>query len=69
LTSLLPYASVNGTLPEHSRNILSDLFHTIPELSQAATTKDGQDMIRKWLDDPVVASEVIGFWEEEFIID
>jgi len=50
---------------------LSDICHSIPELSQAATTNDGRDALRRYLTEPssAVAEDVIGFWEQEMIVE
>ena len=61
---LLPYCSVNAPIPEHDRNVLSEIYHSIAELAQAATTQEGQEALKKWLDGPL-AENVIQFWEEE----
>lgn len=68
--TLLPYCS-NNPLPEHARNVLSDLVHSIPDLAQAATTRDGQTALRQWFSGsmPHVAEDVVAFWEQEFIVD
>jgi hypothetical protein len=70
-TTLLPYCSNNPPIPEHARNVLSDICQGIPELAQAATTTDGQRGLRMWLTDPspAVADDVIGFWELEYIAE
>ena len=62
---LLPYCSVDAPIPEHDRNVLNEIYHSIPEIAEAATTQDGQAAIRNWLEDPMVAAGLIGFWEEE----
>ncbi|KUJ22713.1 uncharacterized protein LY89DRAFT_728832 [Mollisia scopiformis] len=68
--SLLPYCST-GHIPEHARHVLSDLCHSIPDLAQAAMTRDGQMGLRQWFSDsmPQVAEELIAFWEQEFVVD
>jgi len=63
--TLLPYCSVNTPIPEHDRNVLSELYHSIPEVAQAATTREGQEALKEWLDGPLLAASVVGFWEEE----
>lgn len=71
VVALLPYCS-NNPLPEHARNVLSDLVHSIPDLAQAATTRDGQAALRQWFSSdsmPQVAEDVIAFWEQEFVVD
>ncbi|KAG9247517.1 hypothetical protein BJ878DRAFT_539227 [Calycina marina] len=65
--ALLFHCTVNGTLPEHTRNVLSDIVHSIPELSQAATSRDGQECLRGYLKGH--AEETIEFWGHEYIID
>jgi hypothetical protein len=69
VTTLLPYCSTNPPIPEHVRNILSDVCKSIPDIAQAATTQDGQWRLRQWLPDTGVAEDIIGFWEQEFMID
>jgi hypothetical protein len=69
LTSLLAYCSTNPPIPEHVRNILSDVCKSVPLLAQAATTKDGQELLRHWLPCTGEAEDVIGFWEQEFVVD
>jgi hypothetical protein len=74
VTTLLPYCSVNTPIPEHARNVLSDIFHGISELTQAATTEDGKAFIKSYLDDASqgaegVAEGIIEFWGQEYIID
>jgi len=69
VTALLPYCSTNPPIPEHLRNILSDVCHNIPGLAQAATTQDGKQGLRHWLPDTGEAEDIIGFWEQEFVVD
>ena len=70
-TALLPYCSNNPPIPEHARNVVSDLYHSIPELSQAATTPAGRQALMEYLTDPslTVAEDVVGFWEQEYIAE
>ena len=70
-TTLLPYCSVSGLIPEHTRNVLSDICHSIPELAQAATTQQGQAVLRQWLAEPssAVVEHIIAFWKQEYIVD
>jgi len=70
--SLLPYCSTNPPIPEHSRNVLSDLCHSLAELAQAATTQDGRQGLRQLSDassPPEVIDSILGFWEEEFLVE
>ena len=69
VTALLPYCSTNPPIPEHLRNILSDVCRSIPNLAQAATTQDGQQGLRQWLPETGEAEDIIGFWEQEFVVD
>jgi hypothetical protein len=65
---LLPYCTLRPPIPEHTRNILSEGYHSIAELAQAATTADGQLALRRLLPDPSnsVVDEVIDFWAQEY---
>lgn len=68
--TLLPYCSTNPPIPEHARNVVSDLCRSIPDVSRLATTQEGQTALRQWLSDaPAVAEDIIGFWAQEFIVD
>lgn len=50
---LLPYSNIGNAMTEHTRNILSDICHSIPELAHTATTADGgQNQLREWLSEP-----------------
>lgn len=49
---LLPFSNVGDAMTEHTRNILSDICHSIPELAGIATTSDGQEQLRDWLSEP-----------------
>jgi hypothetical protein len=69
VNALLPYWSTNPPIPEHLRNVLSDVCPGIPGLAQAATTEDGQQMLRHWLPETGEAEDIIGFWEQEFYLD
>jgi hypothetical protein len=67
--ALLPYCSTNPPIPEELRNILSDVCHSMTGLAQAATTQDGQQGLRNWLPNTGRVEDIIGFWEQEFVID
>ncbi len=71
ITALLPYCSKGPPIPEHARNVLSDICHSIPEIAQAATMPDGREGLRRYLSDPnpAVAEDIIHFWQEEIIFD
>lgn len=79
VTDILPYCTAGGVqqrqLPEHARNVLSDIVHSLRDLAAAATTPDGQVVLRQWLSDGTgnsrgsrVAEEVIEFWQVEYIV-
>ncbi|TVY83349.1 hypothetical protein LSUE1_G000994 [Lachnellula suecica] len=68
-TSLLPFCSLNPPIPEHPRNLLSDVFQSIGDLAQAATSRDGQAYIRNLISEPesAVAEDALRFWEQEYM--
>lgn len=70
-TAVLPYCTDCAPLPEHTLNVLSDVFHNFKELAMAATTADGKDQIRSWLDAQLSqhAEGVIGFWLQEYVAE
>lgn len=70
-TALLPYCTNNPPIPEHARNVLSDICHGIPDLAQAATTTEGRRGLKSWLTEPspAVAEDIIGFWEQEYVAE
>jgi hypothetical protein len=70
-TTLLPSCSLNPPIPEHPKDLLSDVFHNIGELAGAATGRDGQAYIRNLVSEPnsAVAEDIIGFWEQEFLVE
>ncbi|QSZ35511.1 hypothetical protein DSL72_008381 [Monilinia vaccinii-corymbosi] len=49
---LLPFSNVGDAMTEHTRNILSDICHSIPEVAGAATTSHGQEQLKEWLSAP-----------------
>lgn len=50
---------------------MSDIYHSIPEIAQAATTRDGQDILRQWLSEPStgVVENILEFWKQEYIVE
>ncbi|KAK0126481.1 hypothetical protein ONS95_008078 [Cadophora gregata] len=68
--SLLPYCTNNPPLPEHARNVVSDICYCLGDVARAATTADGQQGLKEWLDVtlPGAAQDIIDFWEEEIIV-
>lgn len=70
VTALLPFCTNNPPLPEHARNVLSDICHGIPDVARAATTRDGQQALRQWLEDANadVAGDVVHFWARKVFL-
>ncbi|TGO62703.1 hypothetical protein BOTNAR_0110g00150 [Botryotinia narcissicola] len=68
---LLPFSHVGNTMTEHTRNILSDICHSVPELARTASTTDGQKQLREWLSEPnsESAQDVIDFWKREYLLE
>lgn len=60
---LLPFNNVGNAMTEHTRNILSDICHSIPELACTAATAAGQEQLREWLSEPGAesAEDIIDF--------
>jgi len=56
-------------MAEHTKNVLSDVFVSFKDLAAAATTTDGQQVIRGYLDGPTQAEDVISFWLNEYIAE
>jgi hypothetical protein len=67
--SVLPYCSSGTQLHEHTKNVLSDMFHGFADLAMAATTAEGQDAIREYVPDKLQAEEAIRFWLDEYIVE
>ncbi|APA06718.1 predicted protein [Sclerotinia sclerotiorum 1980 UF-70] len=68
---LLPFNNVGNAMTEHTRNILSDICHSIPELACTAATAAGQEQLREWLSEPGAesAEDIIDFWKREYLRD
>ncbi|RAL62505.1 hypothetical protein DID88_005070 [Monilinia fructigena] len=68
---LLPFSNVGNAMTQHTRNILSDICHSIPELAGIATTSDGQGQLREWLSEPNPnsAQNIIDFWKREYLLE
>ncbi|OBT76238.1 hypothetical protein VF21_04993 [Pseudogymnoascus sp. 05NY08] len=61
--TILPHCSARTQqLQEHTRNVLSDMFHGFSELAMAATTPDGQNAINEYVPDKEQAEQAIEFW-------
>lgn len=41
------------------------MYHSIPEVAQAATTQEGQEALGLWLSDPLIAHSLVEFWKKE----
>jgi hypothetical protein len=68
---LLPYCTLCPPIPEHTRNVLGEGYHSIAELAQAATTGEGQIALRSLLPEssPSVGDEIVDFWAKEYCIE
>lgn len=75
VSALLPYSTTDPPMPEHARNIVTDICPNIPSLARAATTEDGKQGIREYLSDIMsanggpVAEDIIAFWDQEYVVD
>ncbi len=67
--AILPYCTTSPPMAEHTKHVLSDIFHNFRDLAMAATTSDGQLFIKQYVDKPQHQEEVIGFWMEEYTVD
>lgn len=67
--SVLPYCSSNPPLPEHTRNVLSDVCQNFKELTKAVTTADGKAALGEWLENPVIVGQIVDFWLEEYFVE
>ncbi|KAL4902666.1 hypothetical protein BDW74DRAFT_158293 [Aspergillus multicolor] len=64
--SLLSHATSGypSTLSEETRNILSDLFPSFRQMSQATRSQQGQEVIEQYFDS-TAAEKIISFWKED----
>ncbi|CAG8950344.1 hypothetical protein HYFRA_00006837 [Hymenoscyphus fraxineus] len=68
-TVLLPYCSLKPPIQEHLRNIITENVHRIGDLSELATTREGKEALRELLPETGTdADDIIGFWEQEFVL-
>lgn len=67
--TILPHCSARTQLQEHTKNVLSDIFHGFSDLAEAATTANGQDVIREYVPDKGQANDAIGFWLTEYVVE
>lgn len=67
--NILPHCSAHGQLHEHTKNVLSDIFHGFSELAVAATTADGQNAIKEYVPDKDQAKQAIQFWLCEYVVE
>lgn len=58
-------------MPEHARNILSDILRGIPALAEATSTAAGRERLAQWLhgSGEGLAGSIIQFWQQEYIVD
>ncbi|KAL2072598.1 hypothetical protein VTL71DRAFT_11941 [Oculimacula yallundae] len=68
--SLLPYCTNNPPLPEHARNVVSDICQNLSGVSHIATSVDGKRVLESYLDEavPGAAQDIVGFWAEEIVL-
>jgi hypothetical protein len=67
--TILPHCSARGQLQEHTKNVLSDMFHGFSELAVAATTAGGQNAIKEYVPDKDQAKQAIQFWLCEYVVE
>ena len=70
ITTLLPYCSTEYPfLEKHSKWRLTDIYKSIREVAEAATTEGGRQALRHLLSDQDDAAEkIIDFWKEEILL-
>jgi hypothetical protein len=68
LTDILPHCSAGGPLKKHTVNVLSDVCSGLRGLAVAATTTEGIEGLRGYLDE-MQARDVVEFWETEYVAD
>lgn len=70
-TSLLAHVTTSAPyhpLSETDTNILSDLFPSLPALSRAVRTREGQALMMDHFDSET-ARRILGFWEEDRVCE
>ncbi|RKF57370.1 hypothetical protein GcM3_188016 [Golovinomyces cichoracearum] len=68
--ALLPYCSIHPPIPEHARNLLSDICPNIAGLQALVITHEGMQKLANILSDyPPLTQEIVGFWINEYIIE
>lgn len=67
--SVLPYCSSNPPLPEHTRNVLSDVCRSFRGLVRSVATEDGRATLEDWLGNAVVVGDIVSFWSEEYFVE
>ncbi|ELR05039.1 hypothetical protein GMDG_01610 [Pseudogymnoascus destructans 20631-21] len=67
--TILSHCSARGQLQEHTKNVLSDMFHGFSELAVAATAADGQNAIKEYVPDKGQAEQAIEFWLCEYVVE
>jgi len=68
-TSLVANATVSAPLQllnQHDGNVLTDLCHSVREVEEITRTANGKEMLVEYLG-PVVAKNIVDFWEDEWI--
>ncbi|MCJ1283652.1 hypothetical protein MMC26_002983 [Xylographa opegraphella] len=68
-TNLLPHTTLSAPshpMSEHDTNVLSDICHSLPDVSKLAASEQGYLSLKEWLEE--AAEGVVGFWQEELIL-
>lgn len=68
--TLLPFCSTNPPIPNHARNLLSDISPNIPGLLALVTTREGIEKLTDVLSSfPGLAQDIIRFWHSEYVAE
>lgn len=67
--TILPHCSARGQLQEHTKNVLSDMFHGFSQLAMAATAANGQNAIKEYVPNKEQGENVIQFWLCEYVVE
>ena len=68
-TNLLPHTILSAPaspLSEHNTNILSDICHSLSDVSKLAASEQGSRSLEEWLEE--IGRGVVGFWQEELVL-
>ncbi|RKF58619.1 hypothetical protein OnM2_066043 [Erysiphe neolycopersici] len=68
--TLLPYCSIHPPIPNHARNLLTDMCSNISGLLAFVTTREGIEKLTDVLSSfPGLAQNIISFWHGEYIVE